>query len=47
MFNLDLLTPSERQEALDLCASIQKQCAELRQTLQEIKEEDEQARSNS
>ena len=33
MFNPDLLTPSERQEVLDLCASIQRQCAELRETL--------------
>ncbi len=47
MFILDLLTPSERQEVLDLCASIQKQCAELQQTLQEMKKEDEQTRSIS
>lgn len=33
MFNPDLLTPSERQEVLDLCASIQRQCAELKETL--------------
>ena len=33
MFNPDLLTPSERQEILDLCASIQRQCAELKETL--------------
>lgn len=33
MFNPHLLTPSERQEILDLCASIQRQCAELKETL--------------
>lgn len=33
MFNPDLLTPSERQEVLALCASIQKQCAEIKETL--------------
>ena len=29
MFNPDLLTPSERQEILDLCVSIQTQCADI------------------
>jgi len=33
MFNPDLLTPAERKEILELCASIQEQCAEINEML--------------
>ncbi len=46
MFIPDLLTPSQRQEALDLCASIQKKCDELQQMLKELRS-DEQAHDES
>lgn len=39
MFNPDLLTDEERQTVLDLCESINKQCEELRKTLDSFKEE--------
>lgn len=39
MFNPDLLTDEERQTVLDLCASIDKQCEELRKTLDSYKKE--------
>lgn len=39
MFNPDLLTDEERQLVLDLCESINKQCEELRKTLDSYKEE--------
>ena len=39
MFNPDLLTAEELQTVLDLCESINKQCDELRKTLDSCNEE--------
>ena len=33
MFNPDLLTPAERKEILELCATIQEQCSEIHEML--------------
>jgi len=39
MFNPNLLTDEERKTVLELCESINKQCEELRKTLDSYKEE--------
>jgi hypothetical protein len=43
MFNPNLLTNKEIDEALALCESIQKQCAELKETVRAFTEEVKEA----
>ena len=46
MFNPDLLTDEEFKTVLDLCESINKQCEELRKTLDVYKKESNSGSQN-